>query len=174
MFMHALKRQLLAAALLALSTSCSSDPGLIDCRAYIDHQISCELLPSDSSLRDTNIKICNNWERTYKVEVMEALDACIDSECAELPACAQAANQLCQADVTPTIESLCERVSECQWEGLTTMELCREELVANTGLYSCLRPDVLEDYVQCVRNISCGPDSEDEWYGCGFKHVQPG
>lgn len=154
--------------------ACSSDPGLIDCVAYIDHRISCELLPSDTTLRKRNVQVCNNWERTYKVEVMEALDACVESECAELPQCTQAANQLCQADVSGAITQLCERVSECGWEQLTTMELCVEELGYNQGLYSCLRPDVLEDYVQCVRGLSCGPESEDAWYGCGFKHVQGG
>ena len=72
---------------LGLSTaSCGSgDLGLIDCSAYIDRMIECEIIPPENAaaLRDANIKICNNWEKTYKEPVMEALAACIDVPCDE-------------------------------------------------------------------------------------------
>jgi len=151
--------------------ACSSDAGIIDCPAYIDRQIECGIIPPQNAdaVRDTNIRICNNWENTYKVPVMEALAACIDVDCSELQVCVSQANQLCQADVSSSIDTLCGKVVECGWEDLTTDELCQEELVRNSGLYMCLRPDVLDDYVNCVTSISCGPDSEDEWYVCGFE-----
>ena len=163
-------------ALIAISTalaSCGGDPGLIDCTSYVDRHIECELIPAENAaaVRDTNIDICNSWERTYKEEVMTALSDCIAVPCEGLQSCVIAANALCHADVSASIESLCEKVVECGWEELTTMELCREELAANQGLYQCLKPSILADYVACVRGISCGSESEDEWYQCGFEHV---
>ena len=154
----------------ALGGCGGGDPGLIDCEAYIDRSYECGVLPPDQAdqLRDTNVRICNNWEATYKEPVMEALDACIEVPCDQLQTCAVQANQLCQEDVSGSIDQLCEKVVECGWEELTTTELCVEELSRNQGLYACWRPDVLADYVACVRAIECGPDSEDAWYGCGF------
>jgi hypothetical protein len=159
------------ALLLALAAGCGGgDSGPINCAAYIDRSYECGVLPAETrdQLRDTNIRICENWERTYKTEVMTALDACTAVECAEMQACTVTANQLCTEDVSGTIDQLCEKVSECGWEELTTMETCRSTLQANQGLYMCLDPGVRTGYVACVRAISCGdPDSEDQWYGCG-------
>jgi hypothetical protein len=149
-----------------------SDPGLLNCKALVDKKISCGMLPDDDMLRSQNIQICNNWERTYKEEPLQALDGCAVLSCDEIAMCQIEANQLCAADVSASVDRLCVKAVECQWEDITTDEICQEELGRNQGLYMCLRPDVLEDYVQCVEGITCGPESEDEWYGCNFKHVQ--
>lgn len=150
------------------------DPGLIDCAAYVDRQIECEIIPPENAaaVREPNIKICNNWEKTYKEEVIQALAECIDVPCEELQACAAAANQLCVCDVSAEIDLLCEKIVECDWEDLTTMELCRDELQAVSMTYMCLKPGILDDYIDCVRSITCGPESEDDWYACGAKHIQ--
>lgn len=154
-----------------LASCGGSDSGLLDCAAYIDKQIECGIIPAENAaaLRDTNIRICNNWENTYKEPVVAAIDACTEVACDQVQSCAVEANQLCQADVSASIDSLCEKVVECGWEELTNDELCQEALLRNQGLYMCLRPDVMTDYVDCVRDIACGPESEDAWYGCGFE-----
>jgi hypothetical protein len=155
--------------------SCGSgDPGLIDCAAYVDRLIECGIIPPENAaaLREPNIKICNNWEKTYKEPVIEALAECIDVPCAENQTCAAAANQLCVSDVSAEIDLLCEKISECGWEEMTTMELCRDGLQSVQMLYMCLKPEILDDYIACVRAITCGPESEDEWYVCGAKHIQ--
>jgi len=86
--------------------------------------------------------------------------------------CAAAANQLCVCDVSAEIDLVCEKAVECGWEEMTTMEICRDELQAVQMLYMCLKPEILDDYIACVRSITCGPDSEDDWYACGAKHIQ--
>ena len=165
----------LAVVLGMAMVSCGGgDPGLIDCAAYIDRQIECEIIPPENAdvLREPNIKICNNWEKTYKEEVMEALAECIDVPCEEVQTCTAAANQLCVSDVSAEIDLVCEKIVECGWEEITTMEQCRDELQAVQMLYMCLKPEILDDYIACVRGITCGPESEDEWYVCGAKHIQ--
>lgn len=146
--------------------------GNIDCAAYVDRQYECGLLPADTrdQLRDTNVQICENWDATYKAEVTTALDSCTDLPCDEIQSCASAANQLCQADVTAEKERVCTKVVECGWEGLTTMEICRDELRSVELLYMCLDPDVLEDYVRCIEDAACGED-EANWYICGDRHI---
>ena len=148
--------------------------GIIDCAAYVDRLIECEIIPPENAaaLRDPNIKICNNWEQTYKEPVMEALAACIDVPCEENQTCAAAANQLCVSDVSAEVDLLCEKIVECGWEDLTTMELCRDGLQAVQMTYMCLKPEILDDYIACVQSITCGPESEDDWYVCGAKHIQ--
>jgi hypothetical protein len=154
------------------AASCGGGDGI--CATYVDRLIECEIIPPENAaqLRDPNIQVCKAWEKNYKEPVMEALFACIDVPCEEYQMCAAAANQLCEADVSAEIDLLCEKVVECGWEDLTTMELCREELQMVSMTYMCLKPEKLADYVACVRAVTCGPDSEDEWYLCGYKHVQ--
>ena len=96
--------------------SCGGDGGNIDCHAYIDRQYECELLPPDTKdqLRETNIKICEQWDRTYKEEVMTALNDCTALVCEDMQACTQAANQLCQSDVGNEIDSMCVKAVECR------------------------------------------------------------
>jgi hypothetical protein len=151
-----------------------SDPGLLDCPGYVDKQIECEFIPPQNAeaLRDTNIQICNNWERTYKENVLTALEECVALPCDQLQGCTLQANQLCQADVSAEVDTLCVKVVECGWEEITNMFQCQTELSRNNGLYMCLRPDIFQDYIECVQGITCGPDSEDEWYGCGAEHIQ--
>ncbi|MBW1809668.1 MAG: hypothetical protein JRJ19_12530 [Deltaproteobacteria bacterium] len=164
---------ILLAGLGLLFGSCSGGSGVIDCAAYVDRMIECEIIPPENAdqLREPNILICNNWEKTYKETVMEALDACTVVPCEENQQCVYTANQLCQADVSAEIEQMCEKVSECGWEELTTMELCREALQRNQGLYMCLKPEILANYIACVRAVTCGPDGEDDWYACYGAHI---
>ena len=74
---------LVLALALPLVSCGSSDPGLINCAAYVDRLIECEIIPPENAaaLREPNIKICNNWEKTYKEPVIEALAECIDVPC---------------------------------------------------------------------------------------------
>lgn len=163
-----------AVTALAAGACGSSDPGLINCAAYIDRMFDCGLLPEENrdQLYDTNVLVCNGWENNYKTEVMTALDECIDEECDQMQMCAVGANQLCVEDVTDVIEDLCEKIVECGWEQLVTMEICREELTYNQGLYMCWREDVQQAYVDCVQAISCSSeDSEYHWYECGFEYT---
>ena len=158
---------------LSLSFGSCGGSGLIDCNAYVNRMIECEFIPPENAelLREQNIMICNTWEKTYKEPVVEAMQACTAVAFEENLQCRMAANQLCQADVSAEIEQMCEKVSECGWEELTSMDLCREALQHNSALYMCLKPEILADYVACVRAVTCGPDGEDDWYACYGKHL---
>ncbi len=161
-----------AAGLVLLAASCGgAGEGVIDCSDYIDKNITCGILPADDQLREANVKICNNWEKTYKTAAMEALQACTGVSCDELQQCIYEANQLCVADVSAQQERLCEKITECAWEDLQTTEACMDEMARAQGLLMCLKPEILDAYVECVRSVACGPDSEDDWYGCYFAHI---
>ena len=123
------------------------DDGNINCSAYIDRQYECEVLPPETKdqLRDQNVKICDNWDAHYKKDVMVALDACTGVACEEMQACIQAANQLCQADVSAEIggharHERCLRIAERQQGIVASVRderhqpfTCRRQRIPRTG-----------------------------------------
>ncbi len=157
-----------------IMVSCGgSDGGNIDCPAYIDRQYECEILPPDTKdqLREPNIKICEQWDRTYKEEAMQALDACTAEACDSMQACIQAANQLCQSDISTEIDAVCGKAVECQVEDMTTMEECRTTMGRAQGMLMCLAPENLAEYVACYQEVKCA-NFNSEWLACYNKWVQ--